>query len=265
MWLILENSAYLLTKVVATGLSVMGITLAADRFGSAIGGALAGLPVVVGPAMYFLYRDFGGAFAADASTSSLMSLSATQVFLVVYCLAAVRRGARLSLALASAAWLAVAFLLSFLPQSPRLGLLLFVLAALGARRAVRPLVAAPPAAAEDRPLSLALIAARATAAGLLVAVATLVAGWLGSGWSGIIAAYPIGFSFVILTLHLELGGARAIATSHAAMLGLSSLAAFAFALAAAMPVLAAGPAFALALAVGMTMTAATCWAAGRAL
>lgn len=263
MWLILENSSYILTKVVMTALSVMGITLAADRFGSVIGGALAGLPVVVGPAMYFLYRDFGQDFAADASVSSLMSLSATQVFLVVYCIVAARHGARISLALASTAWLIAAILLSFLPQSPGLGLLLFALAALGARRAVQGLAAASPAVAKGRPMSLVLVGARATAAGILVAVTTLAAGRLGSSWSGIIAAYPIGFSFVILTLHLELGGAKAIATSHAAMLGLASLATFAFLLAVTMPVVMAWQAFALALIAGTTVTAATCWAASR--
>ncbi len=245
-----------------TALSVLGITLAADRFGSVIGGALAGLPVVVGPAMYFLYRDFGQGFAADASVSSLMSLSATQVFLVVYCIVA-QRGARISLALASTAWLIAAILLSFLPQRPGLGLLLFVLAALGARRAVQGLAAASPAVVKGRPMSLVLVGARATAAGILVAVTTLAAGRLGSSWSGIIAAYPIGFSFVILTLHLELGGAKAIATSHAAMLGLASLATFAFVLAVTMPVVMAGQAFALALIAGTAVTAATCWAASR--
>jgi hypothetical protein len=265
MWIVLEQFAYLLTRVVATALSVMGITFAAERFGSAIGGALSGLPIVVGPAMFFLYRDFGGEFTSDAAASSLMSLSATQVFLMVYCLAAARGTARGALSAASSTWFAAVFLLSLLPQSPAIGLLLFVVAAVCARLAVRRIAGARDTERARKPLSLRIVGARSIAAGLLVAVATLAAGHLGSDWSGIIAAYPIGFSFVVLTLHLRLGQRTAIATSYAAMLGLSSLAAFTFALSVALPVMAAREAFALALAAGMVTTGMACWTAGRAL
>ena len=263
MWLIVEDSAYLGIKIVATALSVFGVILAASRLGSTIGGLLAGLPIVAGPAMYFLWREFGAEFTATASASSLMSLSASQAFLVVYCLSAVRHGGRSSLAQASIVWLLAAFFLSFLPQIPALGLTLFALATFGARVSMRRFALKCAVISADSSLVMGLIVARAIAAGIVVALATLVAAWLGADWAGVIAAYPIGFSFVILTLHRGSSSARAIATSHVAMLGLLSLAIFVFTLSVAIPVMAAGLAFALALASGTVTTGVTYWMSAR--
>lgn len=63
----------------------LGDHMGVDRFSATLGGALAGVPIVAGPAMFFLWRDLGAEFTALTPASPLIALSASQVFLVVYC------------------------------------------------------------------------------------------------------------------------------------------------------------------------------------
>ena len=250
-------AAELLSRVVATAVIVIGITLAVERLGPAIGGALVGLPIVIGPGFFFLLREHGAEFGAGAAASSLISLCATEAFLLAYCAAAGRWSAGASIACASATWLAAAFVLSPVPPRPVFGLVLFVCAAIFARRTARRFLrASEPRAAKGGAF---LLLVRGLAAGFLVAAATLAADRLGPGWSGFVVTYPIGFTVVSITIHQRSGADTAIATLHGAMLGVISLAAFSFTLAAAVVPLGSGPAFISALAAGVAATGLLTW------
>ena len=249
----------LFVRIVATAAIVIGVTLAAEHLGPKIGGALAGLPIVIGPAFFFLVQDQNLTFSAYAAAASLTSLAATQAFLLGYVAVAART--RAALGAAVLAWLLCAWLLSHLPASPWLGLAVFTTAMLVARRIgarfLRPLGAARASG------TWLLLLLRGLVAGMLVAGVTLAANRLGPVWAGFLIAYPIGLTVISATLHRRLGATITIATLRAVMLGISSLAAFAFVLSITLAPLGPLPAFAAALAASVTVTLALVLASAR--
>ena len=60
------------------------LSIAARRWGPSTGGWLAGLPVVSGPALFFIAIEQGADFAAQASAASLLSVPAIVCFSLVY-------------------------------------------------------------------------------------------------------------------------------------------------------------------------------------
>jgi len=97
----------LLLKLTLTPLLVGGATLAARRWGSAIGGWIVSLPLTSGPILFFLALDHGPAFAAEATTGTLLGLGAICGYCVGYLIAS-RHGPVQALAAASAAFVLVA-------------------------------------------------------------------------------------------------------------------------------------------------------------
>ena len=249
----------LLVRVVATAAIVIGITVAVERLGAAIGGALAGLPIVIGPGFFFIARDHSAAFTAEAATASLLSLCATETFLLGYAAAAGRCRPALALGLATLGWFSVAMLLSQVPPSPPLALALFLVAAVLARRLGRRFLRE--SARRRVPGGPGLLLARGLAAGILVAAATLTASRLGADWSGFIVTYPIGLSVVAVTLHQRAGAGTVVATLHAAMLGVASLAAFSLTLASLIEAGGALPSLLAAFVASVAVTSALAWRA----
>ncbi|WP_274427036.1 hypothetical protein [Chelativorans sp. YIM 93263] len=239
-------------RAVATASIVIFIAWAAVRLGPAIGGILAGLPIILAPGFYFLLHDHTPEFAARAATGSLFSLSATQVFLAAYG-ASARKGPLAAILFSLLAWSVVALPLSRIPHFPVVGALLFTAVTFGlhsfGRRFLDP---AQPKTAGTR---WSLLILRGVAAGLLVGIVTLFAPILGSSVSGLLLAFPIGFSVVALSLHLDHGGAVAGRTTHAGLVGVSSLAVFTFVLAITLRELSPAAAFAVALCASLVATA----------
>ena len=252
-----DLAAQLVTRVVATGLIVVGIALAVERLGPRVGGALAGLPIVIGPGFFFLMREHGSAFVAEAATTSLLSLCASEAFLLAYCVTARWHRPALALGAATLAWLLAALLLSWVPPVPLLALTLFALSAAASRRIGRRFVR--PTKESKVPGSHLLLLVRGLAAGLLVAAATLAASRLGAGWSGFLLTYPIGLSVVSITVHQRSGADAAIATLHAVMLGVASLAAFSLIMAVTIGPFGPTAAFAAALAASVAVTSLLTW------
>ena len=246
-------SAGLLVRAGATALIVILIASSVDLFGPLVGGALAGLPIVIGPGFFFLLRDHDPDFGAQSAAYALLSLGGTQAFVLAYVMVA-RRGIVAALGAAALAWLVVALILSRLPPSPWLGLVLFVLSTVLARR----IAARFKSAVETRRGvgGYGVLILRGLLAGLLVAGVTMLSSRLGAVWSGLLVAFPIGFTVIASTIQQRLGAATTIATLHAAMLGIASLAAFAFVLAISLPLIGAMPSILVALSASLTATAA---------
>lgn len=241
-----------LGRASATAFVVVFIAWAAVRLGPAMGGILVGLPIVLAPGFYFLLRDYEPSFVAETAAGALFSLAATQVFLATYVTLS-RRGALPAIGCSVLAWAAAALLLKELPHPPLLGGLLFVLVSLGLYRLTRRSV--PPAGPGLRGMNWKLLIARGVSAGLLVALVTLLAATLGSTFAGLLIAFPIGFSVVALSLHLDYGAAAAAQALHAGIGGVTSLAAFTLSLALALRVMPPEAAFLLALLLSLLTTA----------
>lgn len=93
------------------------ISLAGQRWGPSVAGWLSGLPVVVGPILFFLAVEQGQVFAAQAATAALSAMFAMIAFCVTYAQVAQRAGWPGALALSMLAWATTAVGLSLIPPS----------------------------------------------------------------------------------------------------------------------------------------------------
>lgn len=220
-------------RMAATAAVVMAVTWAVDHFGPFIGGALAGLPVVIGPGFYFLSLHSTPDFVNNAASHSLWSLCGTQAFILTYMACARRHGVARSLGCSVIVWSIAAVAVSHLPPAPLLGLAAFAAVTLiaiwlGGRLAFGTAPAMPS-------IGWATLLVRGGLAGLLVAAVTTMSSRLGPEFSGILLAFPIGFGVVAVTLHEKLGAANVIGTLNAALKGAAGLAVFSAAFSLLLP------------------------------
>lgn len=239
-------------RMIATAAVVIAVTWAVDRFGPLIGGALTGLPVVIGPGLYFLSLDSTPAFVGNAASHSLWSLCGTQAFILTYMACARSRGVATSLACAGTVWAAVAVVISYLPPAPVFGLTAFcVVTTIAVYLGSRLVLVTTPARLS---ISWRTLVMRGGFAGLLVAAVTVMSSRIGPEFSGIFLAFPIGFGMVAVTLHEKFGAASAIGTLNAALKGASGLAMFSAAFALLLPQLGYGWSLLLATTISCSLT-----------
>jgi hypothetical protein len=229
----------------ATAFIVVAVSWVAARLGPAIGGVVVGLPIVLAPGLGFMLFDHSPGFVAEAAAGALFSLAATQVFLLCYVALSRGSGPVLSVAGGASAWAILALPLSLVPHDPFVGLALFTAVTIAARRIGRHLVAGMAVKATGTNWPLLIL--RGLLAGVLVGGVTLGAAGLGPGFSGALMAFPIGFTVIAVSLHLDHGGTFAGQTAYAGLTGLSSLASFCFFLSILLAPLGAGVAFGVAL------------------
>lgn len=245
----LSINAVLVIRMICTGAVVVGVSWAVGALGPIVGGALAGLPMVMAPAFFFLVQHSTVGFVALTATYTLISLTATQAFVLSYLLAARRHRPLASLGLALCAWTLTAILCRMLPPSLWLGSLLFAASTAWAIRVSRPYV--DRAAVARGRAGWAALLLRGALAGVMVASITLASAWLGASSAGILLAFPIGYTVIATTIHDRHGAPSVIATLHAALLGSTSLAVFCFCVAILVPRM--SPMLALLLAVCASM------------
>jgi len=242
----------LLTRMATTAFVVVLVALAVRHFGALIGGALAGLPIVLGPGYFFLLGKATPSFVAETASFSLLALCATQTFLLAYMATAKTGSAVRSLAAAASVWVVSIAVLQFLPADPFPGLLAFLLTTVVTYRAgLRYLSETRVEKGRERN---ALLLLRACLAGLLVAIVTIGSKRFGAGISGLLLAYPIGFTMVSVTIHQQYGNAHVVAVLHSGILGTVSLAGFCFTLATTLRLLPEQAAFLTALTVSCVIT-----------
>jgi hypothetical protein len=231
---------------------VVGASLIARRFGSRVGGLIAGLPVVAGPILLAYAVAHGSRFAAGAAAGTLLGLVSLIAFVIVYARVAPRVfwGASLIAGLlAFCASTAVFYLLS-VPTGVALAL---AAAALVVGLAVVPRPE-PGALASfitpqwDLPL-------RATCALVLVLTLTAVSGWLGPQLSGLLAPFPIITTVLATFTHAQRGSNELLRLLRGMVSGFAAFALFCFTLAVSLRPLGTAAAFALATTLALLMQA----------
>lgn len=241
-----------LIRLTATALVIIVVTWSVELFGPMIGGVLAGLPITLGPGFYFLVAQAPTSFVEQAASYALLSLCATQCFLLAYVLLGRRAPPALTLTGAILAWALAAAILHTLPSPLWLGGLLFALTTVvclrTGRHAVRPVKRA------DGKPGLGQLLLRGILAGILVAGVTTTSHALGATLSGLLLSFPIGYSVISVTIHQHMGRDTATATVYSALLGTTSLAVFCAVLALATPGHAPYTALGLALAASALVT-----------
>ncbi|SHF53722.1 hypothetical protein SAMN02745148_02902 [Modicisalibacter ilicicola DSM 19980] len=215
----------LVIKMLLTAVVVIAVTLTVAHVGPRLGGIVAGTPIVLGPAFFFLGREQEAAFIAEAAVSTLHALAATLLFTIAYVLAAGRFAALASLSMALLAWMAGAAVFARLPGGYGIALVTYAAVfalALGLKYWLR-----LPQARVRAPSRWSDLLLRGVIAGALVGVATTAATQAGPDVSGMLIGFPVGFLVIAFTLHQRFGAPVARATVTTAQSGMLSLVAFA--------------------------------------
>jgi hypothetical protein len=238
----------LAVKLLLAPAFVSAATLAARRFGTRVGGLIAGLPVVAGPILLIYALAHGRAFAAGAASGTLLGLVSLIAFVVVYARLAPRLFWGASML---AGWLAFALCTAvFSALSLPAGAALAVTAVgLLAGLAFLPRPAAEPGVHPPPPLwDLPL---RAACAAALVLSLTAVAGWLGPQLSGLLAPFPIIATVLSTFTHAQRGTDELLRLLRGLISGYGAFALFCFALAVSLRHLDIAAGFALATAIAL--------------
>ena len=207
------------------------ISLAGRRWGPEVAGWLAGFPALTGPILFLLALERGPEFTTAAATVSLAAVFGIVAFAVTYARACARRSPAVSLLFGLVSWFCAALLLTSLPLTQYLSLLIAVLAIAVAPR-LFPTVAlsVSTAALPKQQLLLRMLAGAA----LTLAVTTL-APTIGPSWSGMFAVFPVLAIVLSVFSHRASGPAFAAILLRGMILGLYAFTSFCIALAALLP------------------------------
>ncbi|QDF96284.1 hypothetical protein CJ010_06905 [Azoarcus sp. DD4] len=239
----------LLLKLLLVPLFLLLVSLAGKRWGPGIAGWLAGLPLVVGPILYFVALEQGPQFAAQAATAAVAAVVASIAFGVAY--SHCSRIARWPMALlaATTAWLAVSVLLAAVPLS-----LWSSFAAAFAVLMVAPYCFPPTTSSASAPATGYIeLALRMAAGAALTFGVTLAAGAVGPRWSGLLAVFPVLGTVLAVFSHQQQGGDAATQLLHGMARGFFSFLGFCLAVAIALHHLSVPAAFALAIGVSLAI------------
>jgi hypothetical protein len=231
---------------------IAAISLAARRWGPAVGGWLSGFPVVSAPVLLIFGLEQGAAFTAQAAAATLSAVSAVLVFILCYAQLALRMGPLSSLAgglLAYAAALGALYLID-LPV-PVWAAAIYLVIGLAPR--AFPKVA--PAAASPA-LGRAELGLRMAAAAALVLAVTTFAAHLGAKWSGLLAMFPVVGIVLAVSSHRHAGAAFTVSLLRGMVVGFYAFTTFCVVLASALGLLPLGAAFGLALAAAVLVQGA---------
>ena len=207
------------------------LSLAGRRWGPAVAGWLAGLPVLTGPILFLLALEHGPGFAAAAATVSLSAVFGAVTFIVTYANVCARRSPGLSLLAGLASWCCAALLLTRLPLTNSVSLGIALLALLIAPK-LFPRLSTPILTATLPKWELPL---RMLAGAAVTLSVTTVAAAIGPSWSGMFAVFPVITIVLSVFSHRASGPAFAATLLRAMIWGLYSLASFCLALAVLLP------------------------------
>ena len=205
----------LLLKLLLVPGLVAIVTLAVRRWGPAVGGWLAGLPIVAGPVLVFYTLEQGTAFAAAAAHSTLTGLIATVAFAVAYAHLSTRLPWYACMALGWVVFAAAVVSLYALQLGLVVSLVLLIaVTVFGGRLLSRRVPPPSPSAsasarqAGEPPGDLPI---RLIATAALVLTLTGLAARLGPAWSGLLNAFPVLTTIVAVFSHIQRGTAAAVA------------------------------------------------------
>jgi uncharacterized membrane protein (GlpM family) len=209
------------------------VSVAGRLWGPAIAGRLAGLPLVTGPILFFLALERGPEFTARAATAALSAVVASQCCSVAYAHAAQRLPWPLALCTSLTTWFVAALLLSVMPPSLPLALLV-ALTSLTLAPRLFPKVVLPPVTVRS---SRAELMCRMIAGAALTLAVTWAGSIVGERWTGLLSVFPLLGSVLAVFSHRTFGAAYAAVILRGLALGMYSFAAFCVALALVLPLL----------------------------
>ncbi|MBI1396547.1 MAG: hypothetical protein GC151_11255 [Betaproteobacteria bacterium] len=218
------------------------LTLAARRWGAAVAGRLAGLPVVTGPILFVIALEQGAHFTAGVATSALAAVGAAAAFSLTYSWACLRWSWGRSLLASAASWFVVALGASFLPHDAGVSLVVAVAGLAVALALLPPVTPGTVGGAQFRGRELVL---RMVAGATLTVVVSGAAATIGSIWTGLFAVFPVMGTVLAVFSHRAHGAAFVTPLLRGMILGMYATAAFCVVLATLLDRLGVAGAFAI--------------------
>jgi hypothetical protein len=239
----------LFLKLLLVATSVLLSTLAARRFGHAIGGAVAGMPMIAAPIIAILLVDHPPAGVRAIALATLACVPATILHIVTFAAAAPRTTWPFALAAALGAYAVAGAVLTHTSFSPAtVCVLAFAAPVIGLWVAAHKTHPAAPVHVPQIELVLRIVAAVAMAAAIILGADTLPA-----ALSGILLAVPItGTVLPCFTLQ-RYGAAATVSLMNGFLQGLHGFVAFFLALYWALGSMNAAAAFCVALGAALAM------------
>jgi hypothetical protein len=242
----------LLFKLVSVPLLLAATSLVGRRWGTAVGGALAAVPIVAGSIAFFVTLDNGPEFGSRTAAATLVGVCSLAWYSLAYAHGSRRFGWPACLVFAYAA-VAVASL-GVIPLADAPGFLVFAIAVATLAVAYRLL---PPARPSPRQAPPAWdIPARMVTGAVLVVALTGLAQSLGPQLSGLLAAFPLVFTVLLVFTHRHEGAERARGLLRGFVAGLVATSLFLEVVADGLAPLGLGPTFVLAVGAFVTYQAA---------
>jgi hypothetical protein len=207
----------LVIKMAVAASFVITATVAAERAGPAVGALIATLPVSAGPAYVFLALDHDPQFISQAALASLALNGSTAIYAVAYVLLAQRQPFVIAVPGAFLAWLVSVVAFASVSTTTwiavAINLIVFPLSFLSVRKYRFTRVPSLRLSWYDFILRALLVAC------LVGAVVTL-SFRIGPGPTGVLAAFPVVFTSIMIILHHRIGGPAAAAVLASGMFGL---------------------------------------------
>jgi hypothetical protein len=231
-----------LLKIAVPPVLVAAASLAARRWGPAVGGLLLGVPWMTGPVLFFLALEKGDDFAVAACTGIELGVACLTPFMLAY--AAVSTFARwpLTLAVAATAFAASGWAIQDV-AFPLPAAAAAAAASLGIGYLLLPRPRAPIGSA---PLPWWDIPMRMLTALVLVALILITADALGPRLSGIVSTYPAMMTMVLSFTHSQRGRDAVRQMLHGVNLSLIMFVAFFLIVGVSLPALGLVASFVLA-------------------
>ena len=212
----------LVFKLTATPLLVAMASLAARRWGNAVAGLLAGLPLMTGPISVFLTIEQGAQFTVAATTGILIALTSIAFYGLTYALAARVTHWSVAIVAAYAAFFVGAWLIQPLITD------LQTAAASAYAAIILGVILIPRQRAPETPPRIPWweIWFRMLATAAMIALVTTTANLMGPTWTGIIATVPVLATVMVVFTHSRWGSDAAMRFMRSMMLSLIAFATF---------------------------------------
>jgi hypothetical protein len=183
----MNGTGMILLKLTLVPFFLFAVSMAAVRWGPAVAGWLAGLPIVAGPILYLLVLEQGPVFGVGAAAAALSAIFASEAFNLAYawtcrwyhyCIAAM---------MGLAAWFVAAIGLTSLPGTPAVALGAALLGVMSAQALL------PRTNAADKVITItrADLIMRMVAGAVLTLAVTMLSASLGAQWSGVLTVFPL--------------------------------------------------------------------------
>ena len=196
---------YQLVKIALSIGMVVGLSLVAERSGPRVAGVLAGYPLGIALALFFIGYEIGPDFAARSAVYTQAGLISNLCLTAGYLLGQRlpgRWGVVAASVLGITAFLLAGSLLQWVPGLLSVQLALTASAIALFSFAYRRL---PEQAVQRRPMTLAAMLVRGVVAAAIVVLVTALAHVLPERWAGLLAGFPFTMYPLLVLMHLSYG------------------------------------------------------------